>query len=197
MKTKTCRDCGEEKSLEENFYKKSGRVNQWMPYCKPCQLSRGNRARKANPNYKERTRKNWQDWYSKNKRKKIEYNTAYVKERRRRDPAFKLRIDVSCRIIHAITDREGQKLDSTWNYLPYTPQELKEHLERQFEPWMTWENHGIGEGCWNIDHIYPQSKLPFDSLEHPNFLKCWGLQNLRPICAVENLKKSDKVLDIP
>lgn len=192
MKTKTCRDCGEEKSLEENFYKKSGRVNQWMPYCKPCQLSRGNRARKANPNYKERTRKNWQDWYSKNKRKKIEYNTAYIKERWKNDPAFKLRMSVSSRVIGAITYREGQKLDSTWKYLPYTPQELKEHIEKQFEPWMTWENHGE----WHIDHIYPHSKLPYDSLEHPNFQKCWALSNLRPLSAKENRQKGDKVLDL-
>jgi len=190
MKAKTCRDCGEEKPLEENFYKKSGREGQWMPYCKSCHLSRGNRNRKASPNYKERTQKNWQDWYSKNKRAKIEYNNAYIRERRRCDPAFKLRMDVTSRILHAIKGRKGGKLDSTWKYLPYTPQELQEHIESQFEPWMSWENHGE----WHIDHIYPQSKLPFDSLEHPNFLKCWGLQNLRPLCATENLKKSDKVL---
>jgi 5-methylcytosine-specific restriction endonuclease McrA len=196
MKTKTCRDCGEEKSLEESFYKKSGRENEWLPYCKPCHLSRGNKNRKANPNTEARRKRNWEDWYSKNKRAKLDYNNAYAKERRKRDPAFKLRMHVSSRVIAAITYREGQKLDSTWNYLPYTPQELKEHLERQFEPWMTWDNHGFGRGCWQMDHVYPHSKLPYDSLDHPNFQKCWALENLQPLCAIKNLKKSDKVLDI-
>jgi len=78
--------------------------------------------------------------------------------------------------------------------LPYTPQQLKEHIESQFEDWMNWENWGLGNGCWNIDHIYPQSLLPYDSLEHPNFQKCWALENLRPLCAIKNLKKSNKVL---
>ena len=76
--------------------------------------------------------------------------------------------------------------------LPYTPQELREHLESQFEDWMSWENYGNGEGKWNIDHITPQSKLLYDSLEHPNFLKCWALDNLQPICYFENIKKGNR-----
>ena len=58
---------------------------------------------------------------------------------------------------------------------------------------MNWENYGE----WHIDHIYPQSKLPYDSMEHPNFLKCWALDNLQPLWAEENRKKSNKVLDKP
>jgi hypothetical protein len=195
MKTKTCRDCGEEKSLEENFYKKSGRVNQWLPYCKPCQLSRGNKNRKANPNYKERTQKNWQDWYSKNKRRKMDYNNAWLMERYRNDPVYKLRHSIGSRVLEGLKKSKGKKLHSTWDYLPYTPQELKEHLEKQFEPWMNWDNHGMGEGCWQIDHIYPHSKLPYDSMDHPNFQKCWALENLQPLCAIKNIKKSDKIVD--
>ena len=41
------------------------------------------------------------------------------------------------------------------------------------------------------DHVYPQSKLPFDSLEHLNFQKCWALENLRPLSAAENFKKGN------
>lgn len=63
---------------------------------------------------------------------------------------------------------------------------------------MSWDNWGqatADERTWNIDHIYPHSKLPYDSMEHPNFKKCWALENLRPLCAIENIKKKDKVLD--
>lgn len=196
MKTKTCRDCGEEKSLEENFYKRSGRENQWMPYCKPCNKSRNNKTRKANGRSKERTRKNWRDWYSKNKRRKMDYNSAWVMERYRNDPAFKLKFSIGSRVREGLKKSKGKKLDSTWDHLPYTPQELREHLEKQFEPWMNWDNHGMGEGCWQIDHIYPHSKLPYDSLDHPNFQKCWALENLQPLCAIKNMKKGNKVLDI-
>lgn len=196
MKTKKCKDCGEEKALEENFYKKSGRINQWLPYCKPCFLSRNNRARKRNPNTEARRKRNWKDWYSKNKRAKIEYNNAYVMKRYNEDPVYKLKYSMGSRIREGLKKSNSEKLHSTWDHLPYTPQELREHLEKQFEDWMTWDNHGNGEGCWNIDHIYPQSKLPYDSMEHPNFLKCWALENLRPLCAISNIKKSDKILDL-
>jgi len=47
-------------------------------------------------------------------------------------------------------------------------------------------------GELDIDHIIPQSKLRYDSLDHPNFQKCWALENLRPICSIENIRKSNK-----
>ena len=80
--------------------------------------------------------------------------------------------------------------------MPYTQQQLREHLEKQFEPWMNWDNHGRANSnkkTWQIDHVIPQSLLTYDSMEHPNFQKCWALENLRPLDAIENLKKSDKI----
>ncbi|MGI0058729.1 MAG: hypothetical protein ACREBJ_03080 [Nitrosotalea sp.] len=73
--------------------------------------------------------------------------------------------------------------------------ELKEHLEKQFEPWMNWQNHGravIDKRTWQIDHIVSQSKLPYASMEDENFQKCWALNNLRPLESFENIKKSNK-----
>jgi 5-methylcytosine-specific restriction endonuclease McrA len=75
--------------------------------------------------------------------------------------------------------------------MPYTPEQLKEHLESQFEDWMTWDNYGE----WHVDHIHPQSLLPYDSMDHPNFQKCWALENLQPLEARENIIKSNKILD--
>jgi 5-methylcytosine-specific restriction endonuclease McrA len=57
---------------------------------------------------------------------------------------------------------------------------------------MTWDNYG---SYWHVDHIYPHSKLPYDSMDHPNFLKAWALNNLQPLEAIENMKKSNKILD--
>jgi len=54
---------------------------------------------------------------------------------------------------------------------------------------MTWGNRAE----WHIDHIYPHSKLPYDTMDHPNFQKAWALENLRPLCAEENRRKGDKV----
>jgi len=56
---------------------------------------------------------------------------------------------------------------------------------------MTWDNYG---NKWVIDHIIPQVKFIYNSLDHPNFLECWKMENLRPLCKNKNLIKSDKLI---
>jgi hypothetical protein len=76
-------------------------------------------------------------------------------------------------------------------------QELKEHLEKQFEPWMNWNNYGIYKKSqwnndnmttwtWQIDHIIPHSDLSYISMEDENFQRVWSLDNLRPLSAKQN-----------
>lgn len=82
--------------------------------------------------------------------------------------------------------------------LPYTREELLNHLEKQFEYWMNWDNYGSYDlnswddnnpatWKWQIDHIIPQSYLPFNSIDDENFKKCWALENLRPYSAKQNI----------
>jgi len=82
-------------------------------------------------------------------------------------------------------------------YLPYSIKQLKEHLQENFESWMNWNNYGI-YNCkiwqdndsltwtWQLDHITPQSDLPYTSIQDDNFKKCWALNNLRPYSAKLN-----------
>jgi hypothetical protein len=91
---------------------------------------------------------------------------------------------------------------SVFDHLDYTPDDLKVHLEANFEPWMDWSNHGpyvrdkwddnnVDTWTWQMDHIIPQSHLPYDSMDHPNFQKCWALENLRPYSAKANVLRGD------
>jgi hypothetical protein len=103
------------------------------------------------------------------------------------------------RQINKLIKRQGGNKDrsSILEYLPYTIKELCRYLESLFEGWMTWENYGIFEKDrrkWNIDHIIPQSLLLYDNMKHPNFKKCWALENLRPLEAMENIKKGNKLI---
>ena len=62
---------------------------------------------------------------------------------------------------------------------------------------MSWNNYGkysSNNETWNIDHIIPQSLLPYSSMEEENFKKCWDLSNLRPLKSIENIRKSNKLL---
>ena len=48
--------------------------------------------------------------------------------------------------------------DFLQNNLGYSAEQLKCHIESQFEPWMNWENHGNyskDKQTWQIDHIIP------------------------------------------
>jgi hypothetical protein len=144
--------------------------------------------------HKEERRKN-------SKQYKLDHREELNERKRQRkqlDPIYKLRESVSCMINQALHRSNGSKSgESVMQYLPYTIEELKQHLENQFEPWMTWDNHGIislTKRTWNIDHIYPQSLLPFSSMKKENFLKCWALSNLRPLGAMENVKKGNKLI---
>ena len=150
-------------------------------------------------NKKQEISKYQKQYYEDNKQELSEYNQQYTKNRIKTDPAFKLRSYVS----HAIgsglkrngTSKSG---NSIIKYLLYSFADLKIHLELQFEPWMTWENHGKyvvktwddsdqSTWCWNIDHIIPQSKFYFISMEDLDFTKCWALDNLRPLSAKQNI----------
>ena len=62
---------------------------------------------------------------------------------------------------------------------------------------MNWENYGVykkSEKTWQISHIIPQSSFNFSFIGDPEFLKCWALENLRPLEANENMKKGAKIL---
>jgi len=45
---------------------------------------------------------------------------------------------------------------------------------------------------WHVDHIKPQSLFNFESPEDVEFKQCWALENLQPMSAKENRKKSNK-----
>lgn len=113
-------------------------------------------------------------------------------------PLHKLRRNVSHSILKALKAKNGSKRGySILEYLPYTIEELKAHIESLWEPWMNWKNHGSANSnkkTWQIDHIIPQSLLPYDSMDHPNFLKCWELSNLRPLDAIENMIKGNRII---
>ncbi len=119
--------------------------------------------------------------------------------KRKNDPCFKLRGKISSLIKRMLLLNNSSKQGkSVAQYIPYSMQELKEHIEKQFESWMTWENWGVykvdewndndsSTWKWQLDHVIPQSILPYDNMDCDNFKKCWALENLRPLNAKQNL----------
>lgn len=81
---------------------------------------------------------------------------------------------------------KGAKNNMSWLQLvPYTLQDLKTHLEKQFTEGMSWDNYGE----WHIDHIKPVSSFNIRSTSDDDFKECWKLNNLQPLWELDNLKK--------
>ena len=89
-------------------------------------------------------------------------------------------------------------IPDVWEYieksLGYTSQDFCDHLEAQFDPNMRWENHGRGKDAyhWQMDHIRPRSAFKYTCLEDPEFAECWSLDNIRPLEAIENIKRHNR-----
>ena len=157
--------------------------------------------KKYNQENKEQRKEYWQKYSQENKEHLKEYGREYQKKRQKEkyhtDPVWKLRRLTSSMVRTALKEGKGGQ-----SILPYVDwnsyEELKEHLESQFEDWMTWENHGMlhpTEKRWHIDHIKPQSVLleGVTSMDDPKFRECWALENLRPLEARENIIKGNKI----
>ena len=121
--------------------------------------------------------------------------SLYRNERLKNNLQVRLKSNVSCLIRQRLKRNSiSKKGKSTWDFLPYTVDELKQHLEKQFEPWMNWKNWGRGNGKWNIDHKIPDCSFNYASVDDEAFQKCWALENLHPMDAIENIKKGNKII---
>jgi hypothetical protein len=120
------------------------------------------------------------------RRKKQEYKQKY-----RKDPVRRMNRNMSEQIRKHMRDMRTGKPPGGWkSIVGYTLDELKEHLEALFAPGMSWSNYGE----WHIDHIRPKASFSFASVEDPEFLACWSLDNLQPLWAEDNIRKG---ADIP
>lgn len=83
------------------------------------------------------------------------------------------------------------KSNRTMALIGCTPNELKSHIEAQFQPGMDWANYGKDAGCWSIDHILPCAA--FRLWEPSEQKKCFNYSNLRPLWFNANCAKNSIV----
>ena len=132
-------------------------------------------------------------WKIKNKKRYKVYQRKYNKKYQKllHKTSIKYRINNS---FHSIICKSlnGKKAGRRWEKLVgYTFEDLTQHLERQFNDKMSWDNYG---SYWVIDHIKPRSLFKYMTNHDSEFKKCWALDNLQPLEKRANLKKGNKVL---
>lgn len=199
METKVCKKCGNELPLDKfqpyewngKLYKKNGEMRR-KHTCRDCLNAYKIERYKENPGKAKNDAITWK----KNNRDKV---NAKQRERIKMDPLFKARETLRSQIKMAFKRRGASKKGNSFiKFVNYTMQDFINHIEQQFELWMTWENQGKYNPktwddndqktwTWQLDHIKPQSDFKFNSMEDEDFKKCWSPDNLRPYSAKKNV----------
>lgn len=204
---KICTGCKNIK--DEIYFNKSSKTKDKLDYwCKDCkkkirkenysknkikELQQVKNYQLLNPDKKRSIRKNC---YNKNKNKENQqsknYNKIHRKElsekekiRYNNDINFKLKKNLRSRLNDVL---KNKKSGSAVKDLGCTLDELKLHIESQWQKGMNWNNHS--PKGWHIDHIIPLSS--FDLTDRQQFLKACHYTNLQPLWWEENLTKGAK-----
>lgn len=166
------------------FYIQPRYKDGYSNYCKECL---GGYAKKYSQEHKEQNR----IYYQQYRLKYPERCRAYARvamEKVQKTPQGKLNNHTAL-VMYSFLNQE--KYNAYWkNHFDYTLDELKDHLEKQFIGNMSWSNYG---SVWHVDHIIPKSTFTFTSSEDTQFKECWNLNNLRPVWAIVNISKNDKL----
>lgn len=167
---KQCTRCREIKDRSD-YYRSSASKDGLTVYCRPCYKQLLDTSRAVHS-------KKWQ---------------ASFQAKKKACPALTMHYR-TLGLVRKALGRKGLKqrdfsvARSYWTAVGYDRNELVRHIERQFLPGMSWENAGE----WHIDHITPASEFKYSKPDDPDFKVCWGLANLRPLWAEDNIKKNAK-----
>jgi len=217
---KVCKICKEEKELKE-FGKAKANKDGLNGQCKVCVAAYMKEYQQDNKEaittYKKRNKKiiaSYQkEYHQKNKKKLLtkmkEYNeknketiasyqkeyhqdykpihNARNKERRKTDVLFILKGRLRSRTLTAFKNKGYKKGTKTNEMLGAEWDIVKKHMERQFTKGMNWGNMSD----WHIDHVIPLSSAKNEE----ELMNLSHYTNLQPLWVVDNLEKSDKIIE--
>jgi hypothetical protein len=159
---------------------------------------------------RDKVNKTNKKWYENNKEKRDQYTREWRinnKEKvnkglkksyyklKNESPIYMLSRNIRSSISKCISRKGFKKTSKTMTILGTDYQTFKEHLEGQWEPWMSWDNYGLYKidtfnYGWDIDHIIPTSTAKTEE----EVLKLNHYTNLKPLCSKVNRDiKKDKV----
>lgn len=140
-------------------------------------------------NNRERHRENTAKWRSNNIDRARE--VSRIEQALRRSTPWGRITNRVCPVMHRGVRSKSHGWGKYNEALGYRWCDLRDHLEKQFSPAMTWENWG---DVWEVDHIVPISTFRYESIDCPEFKRAWSLSNLRPLLRDENAAKGSKLL---
>lgn len=172
------------------------RISNKSSYCRPCKSDNDLKSyhknketrseyikkyKQLNPKRVDKSRKQTKQWLKDHPK----YMSQWMKNKRETDTSFKLNHYLSSRLHTALKGK--RQSDTLVSYTGCSLLYLKQHIENKFVEGMNWDNYGK----WHIDHIKPVSL--FDLKDEEQIKKCWNYNNLQPLWALDNIKKSNKI----
>jgi hypothetical protein len=174
---KQCTKCKITKNLESFHKKKTGMLG-CDSKCKECKNYSQKEYRSISKDKKAAYQK---EYRQKNKDHIRNYSKDYRTVRKKKDPLYRAILNMRSRLSVFVKSVHINKNDSTKQLIGCSIAHLKNHLEEQFLPGMSWSNYGD----WHIDH-----KIPLSSAKSEKALVLLShYSNLQPLWAIDNLSK--------
>ena len=207
-----CTRCKKGKHLSE-FDKPNG---GFFSHCSPCRVKM--QGYQKTYNKKEKSKERYRKYQKTDKRKVTkarhkqterfaQTEAAYAPrkkelrnleyERIHSDPGLHLQHAIVCKIGKMIS-LKATKSTTVMQLTDFNDaDDLRIHLERQFESWMSFDNFGKykkgGDRVWNVGHRI--ARFHYNANDEEDVRRCWMKQNLFPQDALENIQRKVKFPD--
>lgn len=191
MEQKPCTTCREVKLRSlDHFRSSAGNADGLSGRCRRCDSEKAKAWYAAN---RERGRANAKAWRERNPERAREIGRANERGQSARS-GYRLEVvgekermadRLRARLSKVLGDGITVGRCRTW--IGCTPDELRAHIERQFRPGMSWENHGE----WHIDHIRPFAAFDLTDPDQVRIVSHYT--NLQPLWAAENMAKGARL----
>ena len=196
--SKICSKCKQLKLLEE-FYWRDKAKGYRQSWCKACKMAHAQipEVKKATSEYDKRRWQIPEVQIAHAESQKRRNQNSEVRRVRLEDRRVRRMIDIQYRLAGNLRSglnrilRGQVKRGSAVRDLGCSISELMQHLERQWQYGMSWENYGNKIGQWSVDHKMPISK--FDLTKREELLKAVHYTNLQPMWHIDNLKKGNRI----
>jgi len=199
IKEKRCRTCDETNA--SMFYSSKNNI------CKPClskerakrwENDKDLRDRKKIRSSSNEYKKKASEYHFKNRDRRLRLQKEYYKRtyhlRKHEQREYEQQPHVAAARfirgeVHRVLSKIGTKKEKhSVEYVDYTPMELKEHIESLFQPGMSWDNHGMGTGKWQIDHKKEVAQYIKEGVTDINTIN--RLDNLQPLWTEDHAIKT-------
>jgi hypothetical protein len=180
-----------QRRYEKKRVRPHGRKEYMKQYHQQPEVKEKRRKYEQRPEVKEKRKEYYQRPEVKEKRKEYYQQPEHKKrkyELRKNNPIHKKRTQLRHKVNKAVI-HQSCFISTIHKLIGCSVPEARDHLESQFEPWMSWDNYGSGKGKWCIDHIIRVSSI--DIFDEDEVKRIFHYTNMRPLCFVKNSADTD------